>query len=240
MTQPLTDQQLNDIAARHQAATKGPWGAYTFGGDSLIEIAADLEDTGTGYRARREICRLEDEPLDNDPAHRDWSAEEDWAQVQADAAFIAHAPDDVAVLLAGLRRLRGELADFRQQLVAANDTAEALRAESAETAARLATARQDLSDSHDDLTDALGADPHTEWVDLIRAVSEQREGMRRLRAQTDARTGEGDRALAEFPAASDAAGAPVSASDTAPGPETPETPPQARTDAPTAAEEANR
>ena len=105
---PLTDTQLAEIEARHTAATPGPWGVYEFGGSSMIDVAAALEDTGTGYRARREICRLEDEPLDNDPTHREWTAEEDWAQVQADAQFIAHAPEDVAALLAEIRRLRDQ------------------------------------------------------------------------------------------------------------------------------------
>jgi len=114
MTSPLTDQQLADIEARANAATNGPWGAYTFGGDTLIEIAADLEETGTGYRARREICRLEDEPMDNDPTHREWTAEEDWAQVQADAAYIAAMPPETArALVAEVRRLRDVLDKVR-------------------------------------------------------------------------------------------------------------------------------
>ncbi|MFD0437041.1 hypothetical protein [Streptomyces chartreusis] len=113
---PLTDEQLNDIDARHQAATPGPWGQYTFGGDTLIEIGADLQETGTGYRARREICRLEDEPMDNDPTHREWTGEDDWVQVQADAAFIAHAPADVAALLAEVRRLRAHVAQLDRAL----------------------------------------------------------------------------------------------------------------------------
>lgn len=104
----LTAQQLDEIQARANAATDGPWGVYEFGGDSLIEIAADLEDTGCGYRARRTIARFEDEPLDNDPTHREWTAEEDWAQVQADATFVAHAPEDVAALLAEVRRLKAQ------------------------------------------------------------------------------------------------------------------------------------
>ncbi|MBP5918746.1 hypothetical protein F3K34_43970 [Streptomyces sp. LBUM 1486] len=108
MTSPLTAQQLDEIQARHKAATPGPWGVYEFGGGSAIDIAADLKDTGTGYRARREICRLEDEPLDNDPTHKEWTAEEDWAQVRADAEFIAHAPADVAALLAQIHRLRAQ------------------------------------------------------------------------------------------------------------------------------------
>ena len=105
----LTQQQLADIEARANAATDGPWGVYTFGGDSLIEIAADLHETGHGYSARRTIARFDEEPLDNDPAHREWTAEEDWEQVQADAAFVAAARTDVPALLAEVRRLRAEL-----------------------------------------------------------------------------------------------------------------------------------
>lgn len=108
--QPLTDQQLDEIDARANAATAGPWGVYESG--SMIDIAADLQETGCGYRARREIARLEDEPLDNDPAHREWTAEQDWAQVQADAEFVAHAREDVPVLLAEIRRLRAQVVEL--------------------------------------------------------------------------------------------------------------------------------
>lgn len=102
----LTEQQLTDIEARAGAATPGPWGVYQFGGDSLIEIAADLEDTGTGYTARRTVARFDEEPMDNDPSHAEWSAEEDWAQVLADAEFVAHAREDVTALAAQVRRLQ--------------------------------------------------------------------------------------------------------------------------------------
>lgn len=109
---PLTDQQLDDIEARAQAATSGPWGVYESGG--LIDVAADLQETGHGYQARRGICRLDEEPLDNDRAHREWSAEEDWAQVQADAAYIAAIPPEVArALLAEVRRLRAAMEEIR-------------------------------------------------------------------------------------------------------------------------------
>jgi hypothetical protein len=104
--QPL---DLDAIEARAQAATPGPWGVYESG--FVIEIAADLEETGCGYRARRGICRLDEEPLDNDPTHREWTAEEDWAQVQADAAFIATmSPDTVRAMADEIRRLRAQVA----------------------------------------------------------------------------------------------------------------------------------
>ncbi|MBD9721922.1 hypothetical protein PV755_09280 [Streptomyces caniscabiei] len=120
----LSAGRLDEIDARHNAATPGPWGAYEFGGGTAIDIAADLTDTGTGYRARREICRLEDEPLDNDPTHREWTAEEDWAQVQADAAFIAHAPEDVRLLLDEVRHLRSSQLAEAADIVDAMLTAE--------------------------------------------------------------------------------------------------------------------
>lgn len=110
---PLTEQQLHEIEASAAAATPGPWGAYQYGGDSLIEVAADLQDTGTGYRARRTVARFDEEPLDNDPTHREWTADEDWAQVQADAAYIAAMPPEVATaLVAEVRRLRAELTEY--------------------------------------------------------------------------------------------------------------------------------
>ncbi|WP_416520078.1 hypothetical protein [Streptomyces achromogenes] len=124
--QPLDLDAIDTVIA---AATPGPWGVYEYGGDSLIEIAADLEDTGTGYSARRTVCRLDEEPLDNDPAHRGWMAEEDWAQVQADARFIAAmSPETVKAMAAEIRRLRAELAAARAAaLREAADIADGLR-----------------------------------------------------------------------------------------------------------------
>ncbi|MFI0233118.1 hypothetical protein [Streptomyces sp. NPDC017086] len=111
--QPL---DLDAIEARANAATPGPWGTYQYGGDSLIEIAADLEETGCGYRARRTIARFDEEPLDNDPGHREWTAEEDWAQVQADAAYVTTLhPETAKAMAAEIRRLRAELATEQAQ-----------------------------------------------------------------------------------------------------------------------------
>ncbi|WP_326806716.1 hypothetical protein OHB04_02650 [Streptomyces sp. NBC_01775] len=108
---PMTPEQLAEIRDRAEAATPGPWGAYEFGG-GLVEIAADLKETGCGYTARRGIARFEEEPLDNDPAHREWTAEEDWDQVQADAEFTAHARQDVPALAAEVARLRADNAEW--------------------------------------------------------------------------------------------------------------------------------
>ncbi|MFG2352630.1 hypothetical protein [Streptomyces sp. NPDC048521] len=113
--QPLNLDAIDTVI---DAATPGPWGVYQYGGDSLIEIAADLEDTGTGYSARRTICRFDEEPLDNDPAHREWTAEEDWAQVQADAAFIAAmSPETVKAMADEIRRLRARVWELERPAV---------------------------------------------------------------------------------------------------------------------------
>ncbi|WP_159399522.1 hypothetical protein [Streptomyces alboflavus] len=121
MPDRLSPQREAEICERAEAATPGPWGVYEFGGGSLIEIAADLEETGHGYKARRGIARLDEEPLDNDPAHDEWTAEEDWAQVEADAKFVAHARDDVSALLAELAAVRAERDEARATLREACD-----------------------------------------------------------------------------------------------------------------------
>lgn len=136
----MNDQHLDldAIEARANTATPGPWGVYESG--YVIEIAADLEETGHGYRARRVIGRLDEEPLDNDPAHREWTAEEDWAQVQADAAYIAAMPPEVAKsLLAEVRRLRASEADGWGKAIAYNERW--VNADDALTTERLLTRR---------------------------------------------------------------------------------------------------
>ncbi|MGY1579207.1 hypothetical protein [Streptomyces sp. MN13] len=109
------DAELRNAAAKLRslanAATPGPWGLYESG--YVIEIAADLEETGHGYRARRGICRLDEEPLDNDPAHKGWMAEEDWAQVQADAAYIAALHPGIALALAQLLDVEADVVAAR-------------------------------------------------------------------------------------------------------------------------------
>lgn len=108
-------------------ATKGPWGLYD-DGTGRFDIAADLEDTGHGYRCRRGIAQLDTEPIDNDPAHKEWTAGEDAEQVRIDAEFIGLAREAVPMLLAALdaeraanERLRkrvAELADQRDDAIA--------------------------------------------------------------------------------------------------------------------------
>lgn len=106
---PLTDQQLDDIEARERAATKGPWGSYD--GETYADVAADLQITGRGsYSYREKVARLEDENYWDDSAHEDDDEERAPEQMAANAAFIAHAREDVPALVAEVRRLREQLA----------------------------------------------------------------------------------------------------------------------------------
>lgn len=82
--EPLTEQQLDEIAGRTNAATSGPWKRKAELASHIVYV--DNED-GT-------FSVL-------------WNAE--WA-TEADAEFTAHAPDDVRALLAEVRRQRAELA----------------------------------------------------------------------------------------------------------------------------------
>jgi DNA repair exonuclease SbcCD ATPase subunit len=103
---PLSPERLAEIREREQAATSGPWGTYF---DRVVyDVVADLQPTGSGYRCRRQIAELRDEPIDNDPAHRDWTAEEDASQILHDATFITRAREDVPALLAEVDRLTAE------------------------------------------------------------------------------------------------------------------------------------
>ncbi|WP_412078979.1 hypothetical protein ACLF6K_37180 [Streptomyces xanthophaeus] len=88
------DTRLAEIAARHQAATKGTWGTYYDG--EVYHLAADLAvfDGSVG----RWIGELPDG--------------DDKMQAFNDAMFIGRAPDDVRFLLAEVRRLNGEVAEL--------------------------------------------------------------------------------------------------------------------------------
>jgi hypothetical protein len=110
---PLTDQQLDEIEQRADAATKGPWGFYD--GDNYADVAADLTMTGRGsYSYREKIARLEDETYWDDSAHEDDDEDRAPEQMAANAAFIAHARADMPVLLAEVRRLRARVAELEE------------------------------------------------------------------------------------------------------------------------------
>ncbi|QKV98177.1 hypothetical protein HUT19_41385 (plasmid) [Streptomyces sp. NA02950] len=88
---------LTEVDARQAAATDGDWGVYDQG--TMVEVVAGLQETDTGYRCRRQIARLDEEPIDNIDDHDDWTEEQDYAQLLSDGTFMAHSRTDVPRLL---------------------------------------------------------------------------------------------------------------------------------------------
>lgn len=134
----LSDERLAEIEQREAAATPGPWGTYEAGGGGRIDIAADMEHTGYGYRCRREIARLDEEPIDNDRSHDHWDEDDDWSQVHHDAEFVAHARSDVPALVAEVKRLKAALRDACDHIAEQDSEigAQSIRANAAEQTTR--------------------------------------------------------------------------------------------------------
>lgn len=84
----MTEQQLDEIEARTNAATPGPW-------QGRAELASHI------------VCTA---PKDGTYSVL-WNAE--WA-TEADAAFTAHAREDVPALLAEVRRLRAAMEEIQR------------------------------------------------------------------------------------------------------------------------------
>lgn len=94
---PMTDEELNAIQVRFAAITEWPWIVFC--------------RTGVGHRMGITNKRLFDD--DDAPEVLDVvELGEDAGGIknEADAAFIANAPTDIARLLAEVERLRGEVA----------------------------------------------------------------------------------------------------------------------------------
>lgn len=86
---PLTDARIAEIKARNAARTPGPWQQATHVGEPRALVAAAAP--------RRSLLGLD----------RDGMAIVDRA---ADAAFIAHAPEDIDALVAEVERMHALLA----------------------------------------------------------------------------------------------------------------------------------
>jgi hypothetical protein len=110
---------LTEVDARQAAATDGDWGVYDQG--TMVEVVAGLEETDTGYRCRRQIARLDEEPIDNIDEHDDWDETRDYAQLLADAAFTAKARTDVPRLLAIVTEQHRCAADAEHELGAVRE-----------------------------------------------------------------------------------------------------------------------
>ncbi|WP_460786207.1 hypothetical protein, partial [Microbacterium tumbae] len=111
-TTVVPSDRTGEIRKREQAATPGPWGIYFDG--VVYDLVADLQPSSTGYRCRRGIGRLDEEPIDNDPTHRDWTERDDAKQVFHDAEFVAHARRDVPFLLDRVAELEAQMARVRE------------------------------------------------------------------------------------------------------------------------------
>lgn len=100
---PMTDEELAAIQGRLTKATPGPWKA---GKDdftkNIIEVA---KDRGTIIVQRR------------DDHNMFWNSYIPIEQTFADAALIAHAPDDISRLLAEVRRLNKVSRYLAEQMV---------------------------------------------------------------------------------------------------------------------------
>lgn len=94
MTNPITDAQLDEIDARHNAATPGPWGSHR-DLDGVYTIQARPRVTCAGMETDGDIATLAAGRTD--------------AESYANARFIGHAREDVPALLAEVRRLRAQL-----------------------------------------------------------------------------------------------------------------------------------
>ncbi|MFB7649377.1 hypothetical protein ACFC0S_16035 [Streptomyces sp. NPDC056084] len=105
---------LAEVDARQAAATDGDWGVSDQ--DTLVEIVAGLQKTGTGYRCTRQIARLDEDPVDNIEGHIGWDADRDYQQLLNDATFMAHARTDVPRLLAIIAEQQQCLADLVEKV----------------------------------------------------------------------------------------------------------------------------
>ncbi|MEV7364292.1 hypothetical protein [Streptomyces sp. NPDC091299] len=113
MTDQTPQLDLDEIEARANAATKGPWGFYD--GDNYADVAADLQMTSrSSYTYREKVARLEDEDYWDDPAHENDDESRASEQMAANARFIAAAREDVPALVAEVRRLRATVDRVRQ------------------------------------------------------------------------------------------------------------------------------
>jgi hypothetical protein len=99
-----TDQPLNldEIEARRAAATEGPWGTHRDLA-AVYTVQARPRTTRNGMENDGDIATLAPNRTD--------------AESYANAAFIAHAPEDIRALVEENRRLRAELAAARDKAI---------------------------------------------------------------------------------------------------------------------------
>lgn len=145
---PVTDRDLTAIRARVEAATPGPWGV-----GHGTKIVRGYEPTGpSSYTCISAVAEVADEY-----EREMWDEDgERYVHVEpeADAAFIAHAREDIPALLAVVDRLTGERDEARAAVstlgpgvVAARDAVYAEQTAHASTRAERDALREELAEA---------------------------------------------------------------------------------------------
>lgn len=86
----MTDQKIEEIRARAEKATPGPWKTH------LVDDTSVVTEDGT------DVCTT----CDSSQAEREDGYNVEYERMEADAAFIAHVREDIPYLLAELDRLK--------------------------------------------------------------------------------------------------------------------------------------
>ena len=108
--EPITEERLVEIRGREKAATRGPWVFEEPDGKVLLGYTPKVGRVGEsgclGSIASRFVCDM----------HSDWRyTYKDKDEPLANAAFIAHAREDITALLDEVERLRAENEKLRDE-----------------------------------------------------------------------------------------------------------------------------
>jgi len=103
---------LDAIRARLQAATSGPWRVEPDSRPDIFTVYT-VDETG-GYFGEGEIVKNTRRCRSSVSEQLHIAEFAKYASAMEDAEFIAHAPEDIAVLLAEVERLQAEFASERE------------------------------------------------------------------------------------------------------------------------------
>ena len=101
----MTDKEVEEIRARCDKATEGPWKTH------LVDDTSIVTEDGT------DVCTT----CDSSQAEREDGYNVEYERMEADADFIAHARTDIPALLAEVTRLTAVEAELRAELAKYHD-----------------------------------------------------------------------------------------------------------------------